>query len=71
MNGRGDHLAWMHRHFAHRVVTGSELLAEVEAEAEEPGGWPVVSQSTAPRARRTTRTAHLVLLGYTSEFRGR
>ena len=32
MNSRGDHLEWMHRHFAYNVVTGSELLAEVEAE---------------------------------------
>lgn len=34
MNSRHDHLAWMHAHFAGRVVTGSALLAEVEAEAE-------------------------------------
>jgi hypothetical protein len=34
MRSRQDHLAWMHRHFAGRVVTGSELLAEVEAEAD-------------------------------------
>jgi hypothetical protein len=34
MNSRGDHLAWMHRHFAEKVVTGSDLLAEVEAEPE-------------------------------------
>ncbi|MCD2440816.1 hypothetical protein LQ757_00850 [Agromyces sp. SYSU K20354] len=32
MNARGDHLAWMHAHFAKGVVTGSELLAEVDAE---------------------------------------
>lgn len=32
MNARGDHLAWMHAHFARSVVTGSELLAEVDAE---------------------------------------
>ena len=32
MNSRHDHLDWMHRHFAHKVITGSELLAEVEAE---------------------------------------
>jgi hypothetical protein len=32
MNSRQDHLAWMHRHFADKVVTGSELLAEVEQE---------------------------------------
>ncbi len=36
MNSRGDHLAWMHRHFAHTVVTGSELLAEVDAENGDP-----------------------------------
>jgi len=30
MRSRGDHLDWMHRHFAHTVVTGSELLAEIE-----------------------------------------
>ena len=33
MRSRHDHLEWMHRHFADTVVTGSELLAEVEAEA--------------------------------------
>ena len=32
MSSRADHLDWMHRHFATRVVTGSELLAEVDAE---------------------------------------
>ncbi len=32
MASRGDHLEWMHRHFASTVVTGSTLLAEVEAE---------------------------------------
>ena len=32
MNSRHDHLDWMHRHFAHTVITGSELLAEVEQE---------------------------------------
>ena len=34
MNSRSDHLEWMHRHFAHKVVTGSELLAEVDAEEQ-------------------------------------
>ena len=33
MRSRHDHLAWMHRHFAEKVVTGSEILAEVETEA--------------------------------------
>jgi hypothetical protein len=32
MNSRHDHLAWMHRHFAERVVSGAELLAELDAE---------------------------------------
>lgn len=38
MNSRGDHLAWMHRHFADKVVTGSELLAEIEADTSPEGG---------------------------------
>lgn len=36
MNSRHDHLEWMHRHFAEKVVTGSELLAEIEAEESAP-----------------------------------
>ena len=36
MRSRHDHLDWMHRHFAEKVVTGSELLAEVEAETGNP-----------------------------------
>ena len=36
MRSRHDHLAWMHRHFAEKVVTGSELLAEVERETATP-----------------------------------
>jgi hypothetical protein len=40
MNSRHDHLAWMHHHFAGRVVTGSELWAEVEAELPPGGGEP-------------------------------
>jgi hypothetical protein len=35
MRSRHDHLAWMHRHFAGKVVTGSELLAEIDAEAAD------------------------------------
>ena len=31
MNSRGDHLAWMHRHFADSVVSGSSVLDELEA----------------------------------------
>lgn len=38
MNSRHDHLEWMHRHFASKVVTGSELLAEVDAADEAEGG---------------------------------
>jgi hypothetical protein len=41
MRSRHDHLSWMHRHFADRVVTGSELLAEVERESTPaPEGSP-------------------------------
>jgi hypothetical protein len=36
MRSRHDHLSWMHRHFAEKVVTGSEILAEVEREAPAP-----------------------------------
>jgi hypothetical protein len=32
MNSRHDHLDWMHRHFAERVVLGSDLLAEIDGE---------------------------------------
>jgi hypothetical protein len=38
MNSRHEHLEWMHRHFASSVLTGSELLAEVEAEDERTHG---------------------------------
>ena len=38
MRSRHDHLDWMHAHFARTVVSGSELLAEVEAESESPAG---------------------------------
>jgi hypothetical protein len=34
MNSRHDHLDWMHRHFASRVVTGSQLLEEIAQEGE-------------------------------------
>ena len=30
MNSRHDHLEWIHRHFAERVVQGSEILAELD-----------------------------------------
>ena len=35
MNARHDHLDWMHRHFAEKVITGSELLAEIEDPANQ------------------------------------
>ena len=38
MRSRHDHLDWMHRHFAEKVVTGSEILAEVERETSVPPG---------------------------------
>ena len=31
MRSRHEHLDWMHRHFAEKVVTGSEILAELDA----------------------------------------
>ncbi len=34
MRSRHDHLAWMHQHFADTVVTGSQILAEVERETQ-------------------------------------
>jgi hypothetical protein len=34
MRSRGDHLAWMHRHWCTTVVSGEELRAEVEADPE-------------------------------------
>lgn len=42
MNARHQHLEWMHRHFATTVVTGSELLAEIESES------PATSESRPP-----------------------
>ena len=35
MRSRHDHLDWMHRHFAQKVVTGSEILAELD---DDPAG---------------------------------
>ena len=32
VDGRWEHLAWMHDHFADSVVSGEELLKEIEAE---------------------------------------
>lgn len=41
MNARHDHLDWMHRHFASTVVTGSELISEIENEPHHhAGGTP-------------------------------
>ena len=36
MNSRGDHLAWMHRHFAETVISGWGVQAELEAADAEP-----------------------------------
>ncbi|MFI6532185.1 hypothetical protein ACIBHY_07045 [Nonomuraea sp. NPDC050547] len=30
VHSRAGHLAWMHRHFAHTVVSGEELLHELD-----------------------------------------
>jgi hypothetical protein len=38
MRSRHDHLDWMHRHFAEKVVTGSEILAELDGETSAPTG---------------------------------
>jgi len=46
MNSRGDHLAWMHRHFAGSVVNGSSVLAELEA--------AVTATDTRPPTHRPT-----------------
>jgi hypothetical protein len=32
VDSRWEHLAWMHDHFADSVISGEELLAEIEAE---------------------------------------
>ena len=32
MDSRWEHLAWMHDHFADAVVSGEELIKELEAE---------------------------------------
>lgn len=32
VDSRWEHLAWMHEHFAESVISGEELLAEIEAE---------------------------------------
>ena len=44
MRSRHDHLDWMHRHFAEKVVTGSEILAEIEA-----SGAAATTGSAPPR----------------------
>ena len=36
MNSRHDHLDWMHAHFADRVISGSDVLADMDA-AESAG----------------------------------
>lgn len=33
VESRWEHLAWMHAHFADSVISGEELLAEIEAES--------------------------------------
>ncbi|GAA4087591.1 hypothetical protein [Nonomuraea soli] len=30
VRSRADHLAWMHRHFAHTVISGEELLDDLD-----------------------------------------
>jgi hypothetical protein len=33
VESRWEHLAWMHDHFADSVISGEQLLAEIEAES--------------------------------------
>ena len=35
VDSRWEHLAWMHDHFADSVVSGEELLREIEGEEGE------------------------------------
>jgi hypothetical protein len=35
VDSRWEHLAWMHDHFADSVLSGEELLQEIEAEEVE------------------------------------
>ena len=42
MHSRHDHLAWMHRHFAERVVSGAEILATIDA--DEPAAPIPINQ---------------------------
>lgn len=37
VESRWEHLAWMHDHFADTVLSGEELLAEIESEERTPG----------------------------------
>jgi hypothetical protein len=37
VESRWEHLAWMHDHFADSVVSGEELLREIEGEEGEEG----------------------------------
>jgi hypothetical protein len=36
VDSRWEHLAWMHEHFADSVISGEELLAELEAQNLSP-----------------------------------
>jgi hypothetical protein len=40
MRSRHDHLAWMHAHFAGKVVTGSSILADLPAEPDQQPNDP-------------------------------
>ena len=53
MNSRGDHLEWMHRHFATKVVTGSDLLAEVDAEDDRTHDRTAAGRRGRPARRRS------------------
>lgn len=36
VDSRWEHLAWMHEHFADSVISGEELLTELEADQRSP-----------------------------------
>src|SRR5215210_4914519 len=60
MRSRHDHLDWMHRHFAHKAVTGSDILAEVDADT---AARTSVGRVGGAGSSRLTRQRRLLGLG--------
>jgi hypothetical protein len=48
MHSRHDHLDWMHRHFAERVVSGSEVLATIDDEATADADIEHLTEGASP-----------------------